>query len=119
MSEVEPNDSLLFENRQMLLRLAENHDLTGSHEIEISSKFSDREAAFAAREYVVGKYGITQGTLFRVVMMKYSTYQTIHLAFDFVTEPSAELITKHEMMLVDAAAKFGGETPGWEIQVKK
>jgi Regulator of ribonuclease activity B len=116
--EKEVHNALLIENQQMLSRLAENHDLSGSHEIEISSRFPKKEGAFAAREYVEKKYGITQDILFRVLMRKYTDIQTIDLSFDLIAEPSAEIITMYELMLRDAAEKYGGEMPGWEIRVK-
>ena len=112
-------DALFEENRLVLSRLAARHDLSGIRGIEIGSRYRDWETAMMARSYIKKKYEIPRGMLFRVVSRKYSGEDTaIELAFDLEVVPDAELITKYELMLRDAAEKFGGETPGWEISPK-
>jgi hypothetical protein len=112
-------EALLEENRLMLARLAERHDLGGVREIEIGSRYTEREAARYARKYVEEKYKIPQSILFRVVSRKYSEEEHyIDLAFDIDAVPDAETITRYEFMLHYAAEKFGGKTPGWEIAPK-
>lgn len=107
---------LLDENKHILAKHASRHDLTMPQEIEISSRYLDRDTARAARKYVEEKYGIPQTIVFSVRSFKYSDDDiTIELAFSLKAIPQAEEITKYELMLLDAAEKFGGEAPGWEI----
>lgn len=116
MTEDHDFSALVEENRAVLNRLARRHDLDRICEIEISSRYEDRETARQARAYVDKKYEIPQGILFRVVSLKHSeTDQTIDLAFSIEERPDAEAITRYELMLRDAAEKFGGGEPGWEI----
>jgi hypothetical protein len=111
--------SLLEENRLVLSRLAERHDLSRLRTIEIGSRYQDSETAMAAREHILQKYGRQDNVIFCVAETKYSADdEVIDLRFDFRAIPNAELITKYELMLRDAAEKFGGETPYWEIAVK-
>ena len=117
--ETEAYRTLLAQNKDLLAHLGSQHDLTVAREIEISSRYQDREKAREARKYVDQKYAIPQRILFSVVSMKYSEDDiTIDLRFDLREKPSAEAITRYELMLIDAAEKFGGETPGWEIEIK-
>ena len=119
MIETQEYQHLLEQNREMLASLGSRHDLAIKREIEIGSRYQDRERAREARKYVDEKYGIPQSTLFRVVTLKYSEEDiTIDLKFSIEEVPTAESITKYEYMLIDAAEKFGGDTPGWEIAIK-
>ena len=119
MTDTPEYQALLQHNRDVLTHHAKRHDLTKVCEIEIESRYSDQDTAMAARTYVVEKYGKPQSILFRVSSHKYSeTEITINLAFGLDIVPDADLITKYEFMLQDAADKFGGETPGWEIKLK-
>ena len=112
-------EELLEQNRDILARHAARHDLTGVRDIEIASRYADRDTARAARAYVVEKYGKQQDVLFRVASLKYADDDiVINLAFGLEAVPEAELITRYELMLLDAAEKFGGELPGWEIAPK-
>lgn len=116
MTDVQTYDALLAENRVTLDRLSSRHDLTRVLEIEIGSRYKDWDTAMAARKYVIDKYGKPSGILFRVVSRKYSEEEKlIDLSFGIDAVPDAELLTKYEMMLQDAADVFGGERPGWEI----
>lgn len=116
MTEDQSFEILLEENRAMLRRLASRHDLTRVLEIEIGSRYKDWDTAMAARKYVIEKYGKPDGVLFRVVSKKYSDGDKIvDLAFGLDAVPDANVLTQFEMMLRDAAEKFGGELPGWEI----
>lgn len=119
MTDSEEFQALLAQNRAILARHAERHDLSGVREIDIGSRYGDRESARAARKYVKEKYQVPQGILFRVVSHKYADDDiTIDLMFSLEEVPDAESITRCEFMLLDAAEKFGGETPGWEIALK-
>ena len=110
---------MLEENRLVLSRFAERHDLSGLQNIEIGSRYHDRETAMAARKYILQKYGKPDDVIFYVEEKQYSADdEVIDLRFDFRAIPNAELVTKYELMLHDAAEKFGGETPYWEIAVK-
>ncbi|MDZ4311740.1 MAG: ribonuclease E inhibitor RraB [Cypionkella sp.] len=112
-------EDLLEQNRDILARHAARHDLNGVRDIEIASRYADWDTARAARSYVVQKYGEQQEVLFRVVSLKYAEDDiVINLAFGLEAVPEAELITRYELMLIDAAEKFGGELPGWEITPK-
>jgi hypothetical protein len=112
-------EALLEQNREILARHAKHHDISDILEVDIGSRYRDRSAARAARQYVDEKYEIPKGVLFRVVSHRYSEDDiNIELAFSLDIVPNAELITKYEFMLQDAAEKFGGETPGWEIAIK-
>jgi Regulator of ribonuclease activity B len=111
--------ALLIQNREILARHAERHDMSGSLDIEIGSRYQDWDTAMSAREYLVKKYGKPKSVPFHVSSRKYGDEEaTIDLVFDLNSVPDAELITKYEFMLQDAAEKFGGETPGWEIALK-
>jgi len=120
VTEPEKYAALLEQNRNPLARHAARHDLSGPRDIEIESRYVDWDTARAARTYVVEKYGIQRKVLFRVVSLKYAADEiVINLAFGLEAVPEAELITRYELMLIDAAEKFGGETPGWEIALGK
>ena len=108
----------LADNEVLIAKFAAKHNIDGVREIEVSSRYADRETAGVARTYLKKKYAIKNEILFHVVMRKFETYQTIDLTFDLLEKPTAELVTKYELMLLDAAEKHGGETPGWEIRVK-
>lgn len=111
--------ALLIQNRDVLARHAERHDMSATLEIEMGSRYQDWDTAMSARDYLVKKYGKPKGVPFHVSSRKYADKEvTIDLVFDLNTVPDAELITKYEFMLQDAAEKFGGETPGWEIALK-
>jgi hypothetical protein len=117
--ETEEHLRLLEENRSILARHATRHDLSGIHEIDIGSRYRDEDTAMAARQYVVAKYGKPKGALFWVSTRKYADGDiVIELKFSLEEVPDADAITKYELMLREAADKFGGETPGWEIAVK-
>jgi hypothetical protein len=117
--ETQEYQHLLEQNREMLASTGSRHDLAIKHEIEIGSRYQDWDVTMQARNYVDEKYQIPRGLLFSVVSMKYAEDDvTIDLRFDLLEVPDAETITKYEYMLIDAAEKFGGETPGWEIEIK-
>jgi hypothetical protein len=119
LTDSEEFQALLAQNRSILARHAERHDLSGLREIDIGSHYGDRDTAMAARKYVKERYRVPQGILFRVVSHKYAEGDvTIDLMFSLEEVPDAESITRYEFMLLDAAAKFGGDTPGWEIALK-
>lgn len=119
MIETQEYQNLLEQNREMLASLGSRHDLTIKREIEIGSQYQDWDVAMQARKYIDEKYQLPRGVLFHVVSMKYSEDDvTIDLRFDLLEIPNAETITKYEYMLIDAADKFGGDTPGWEIAIK-
>jgi len=108
--------ALLEQNRDILARHTARHDLSGVRDIEIASRYLDWDTAMAARTYVVEKYRVQKEVLFRVVSRKYAADDiVINLIFGLETVPEAESITRYEIMLLDAADKFGGEVPGWEI----
>ncbi len=112
-------EELLEQNRDILVRHAARHDLNGVRDIEIASRYADWDTAMAARTYIVEKYGKQQEVLFRVVSRKCIEDDiVINLAFGLQAAPEAELITRYELMLIDAAEKFSGELPGWEIAPK-
>jgi hypothetical protein len=108
--------TLLDENRIVLKRLAARHDLSGKREVDIGSRYGDLDTAVEARKYIKDKYVVPKGVLFHVMSRKYSeTEKTIDLTFSLEIVVEAELITQYEFMLHDAAERFGGEVPGWEI----
>lgn len=108
--------TLLDENRIVLKRLAARHDLSGKREVEIGSRYGDLDTAVEARKYIKDKYVVPKGVLFHVMSRKYSeTEKTIDLTFSLEIVVEAEMITQYEFMLHDAAERFGGEVPGWEI----
>ena len=118
MTETVENQALLQQNRDILARHAKSHDLREAREIDISSRFRSKESARAAREYVERNYEVPSNVLFRVVSHKYTVDDiVIELAFSFHAVPEPELITNYEFILRDAAEKFEGETPGWEVEV--
>ncbi len=112
-----PEFRALFDQNQSILdRHGQRHDLSWTREIEITTRFKDRETARNARAYVLDAYPEAEGVLFRVQSFKYSEDDTtIQLAFSIEAIPDAEIITTYEFMLQDAAARFGGDTPGWEM----
>jgi hypothetical protein len=117
MIETPAFQQLLEENRQALVKHALRHDLTKPREIEITSRYKDWDTAQSARKHIKEKYEIPQSVSFYVRSFKYSDDDiTIELAFSLKTIPQVEEITQYEFMLLDAAEKFGGETPGWEIE---
>lgn len=70
--------------------------------------------------YILDTYPEAKGVLFRVQSFKYSEDDIlIQLAFSIDAVPDAEMITTYEFMLQDAAEKFGGETPGWEMSATR
>lgn len=112
-------EELLEQNRAILARHAARHDMNGVRDIEIASRYADRDCARAARSYIVGKYGEQDTVIFRVSSVKYSADDVvINLTVDLRAAPKAELITQYEFMLIDAAERFGGELPCWEIAPK-
>lgn len=112
-------EALLEQNRNILGRHAVRHDLSGVRDIEVASQYPNWDSAMAARTYVVEKYGKQQEVLFRVVSRKYAEDDiVINLTFGLEAVPGAELITRYELMLIDAAKKFDGEMPSWEIAPK-
>ena len=112
-------EELLEQNRDILARHAARHDLTGVRDIEIASRYADRDTARAARKYIVEKYGKEEDFTFKVASVKYTGEdEVIDLTYIIEATPDAELITRYEFRLHDAAEKFGGELPGWEMALK-
>jgi hypothetical protein len=118
MQEIEMDgfSALLAENRTILNRLSERYDLTSTQEIDVRSQFCDWDSAMSARTYVKSKHELPSGVLFRVVSRKYrKNDEIVELVFTVEAVPDPETITRLEIMLVDAAHKFGGGLPTWEI----
>ena len=110
---------LLEQNRDILARHAVRHDLSDVRDIEIASRYADRDTARAARTYVVEKYGEEEEFIFKVASVKYTGEdEVISLTYIIEAVPDANLITRYEFRLIDAAEKFGGELPSWEMALK-
>jgi hypothetical protein len=108
-------EALLEENREMLTRLAARHDLSKRTEIEIHARFEDHASALAARSFVKSAFEIPKGIIVVVTTRKFEDGETIDLEIEIEAVPNAELITTYELMIREAAEKFGGTDPGWLI----
>lgn len=119
MTEAEIYLELLEQNRTVLSRHIERHDMNDIREIIIRSQYKDWDTAMLARGYVVKKYGKQKEVRLEAASVKYAEDDVdICLKFTIWAVPEAELITRHEIMLKDAADEFGGDMPSWEISLE-